>query len=101
MDVLQILAGSPRDALLVHQAGHVRGNDVFGAVAELILNLVESHACGHGFVRHAERAAKPATVVGPIKGHEYQSLDLRQQRLSLVERWAHNLRRLRDSKASE
>jgi len=83
-----------RYTLLLHQAGHVRRNHVFGPVAQLVLDLVEPHSGGHGLVCHTKCAAKTATFIGSVHGYQYQSLDLRKQRFGLIERLPHRLRRL-------
>src|SRR4051794_26639736 len=100
VEILELDLCPACDALLVHQAGHIRRDHVFSPVAELVLNLVESHPSGYGLVRHAKRAAKSTTFIGPVQRHQHQSLDLREQRLSLVERRTHDLRRSGQSETS-
>jgi hypothetical protein len=98
VNVLEIQTGMPRDPLLVHQARHVRRDDVFGPVSQMIVNLVQTHPCGDGLVRYAKRAAESTTIIRPIYGDENQALHLRQQGSRLVEWNAHDLRWLCDSK---
>src|ERR1700722_5540575 len=71
VEVLEIDFGPARDALLMHQTGHVRRNHVFGSMAELVLNLVEAHSGRDGFVRNAKRTAKATALIGSVQGHHY------------------------------
>ena len=101
MNVLEIQTGMPRDPLLVHQARHVRRDDIFGPVSKMIVNLVQTHPCGDGLVRNAERAAKSTTIIRPIYGHKDQALDFRKQRCCFVEWFSHDFGWLRDSEAPD
>jgi hypothetical protein len=79
MNTLDVQPGPARDALLVHEAGHIRRSNVLGPVAEMISDLFHPHLSGHGRVRHAERAAETAAIIGPVQGHQDEPLDLREQ----------------------
>ena len=57
-------------ALLVHQAGHVGGDDVLGAGLAVVAHLVVAHLRRHRLLEHRERAAEPAALVGPLRHHE-------------------------------
>src|SRR5580700_7840006 len=100
MDVLETDLRPARYTLLVHQARHVWRNHVFGPVAQLVLDLVESHSGGNGLVCHTKCTAKTATFIGSVQGYKYQPFDLRKQRFGLIERRPHGLRRLGKSQAS-
>ena len=97
MNTLDVQPGPARDALLVHEAGHIRRSNVLGPVSEMISDLFHPHLSGHGRVGHAERAAETAAIVGPVKGHQDEPLDLREQVRRLVAGGSHDLRGLRQS----
>jgi hypothetical protein len=69
--VFQTQSGASRDTLLMHQARHVGRCYVFGAVAKMIVSLLQSHPGGDGFVRNAEGASETAAVVRPIYGYKH------------------------------
>src|ERR1700747_2001135 len=73
VDVLEICACSLRDPLLVHEAGHVRRDNVLGAMPKVIVHLVEAHSCRYSFVGHTECAPKTAAVIRTVHRHKYQA----------------------------
>src|SRR5215469_12148543 len=79
MDVFQVQAGALRDALLVHQAGHIGRDYVFGAVANVIMRFFDAHARRDGFVGYAEGSAEPATIIRAIDRYSHETLHFGKQ----------------------
>src|SRR5579863_5110444 len=101
VNVFEIQAGTACDPLLMHQARHVWRHHVFGSMPKMVVSFVQSHARGHCLVRHAERSPESAAIVRTIDGYEHQAPHFRKQCCSFVERSAHDLGGLRDSKTAD
>ena len=68
MNVFQVISRMPGDAVLMHQARHVRRDDVFGAVTEMIVNLVDAHSRGdsqEAFLRLCRHLQEGRTLENP------------------------------------
>ena len=65
--------------LLMHEAGHVAGDDVLRAGLLVVGHLVVAHLRRHRFLEHRERAAESAALVGTLRRHEPDALHPGQQ----------------------
>src|SRR6266545_5318174 len=66
-------------ALLVHEARHVCGNDVFGARSVMISNLVVTHLGGNRLLEDGKSAAETAAFVRAARCHEFYAAHLAEQ----------------------
>ena len=80
--------------LLVHHAGHVGGDDVLGAGAMVVVDLVVAHPGRHRLLEYRERSAEAAAFVGPFRRDELDPLHLGQQ---VHAAWRSTARRSRTS----
>ena len=62
-------------ALLMHEAGHIAGDDILRARAEVIADLVLPHPHRYRLFRHRKRAAEAATFVGARGRDELDAFD--------------------------
>src|ERR1700676_3960407 len=72
-------------AALVHEAGAVGRDDIIGFCLRKILDLVGAHLRRHTLVEDGKQASEAAALVGPRRGHQFEPIDLGQQRLWLGE----------------
>ena len=79
MDELERQSEPFRAALLMHQARHVAGHDVFRAGLLVIVHLVVSHLRGDGLLEHRECPAESAALVGPLRRDEPDAFHLGKQ----------------------
>ncbi|CAM2160010.1 hypothetical protein PT2222_60424 [Paraburkholderia tropica] len=80
MNELEAETETIRAAFLVHQARRIGRDDIFGAVALMVADLVATHARGDGFFGNAESAAETAAFIGTIGFDELDACDVVQQR---------------------
>src|SRR6516165_1759485 len=66
-------------ALLVHEAGHVSGDDVSGAGGVMISDLVVAHLGRNRFFENGKSAAEAAAFVRPARRHEFDATHLAEQ----------------------
>src|ERR1700739_2447601 len=73
VNVLEVSSCPPRDALLVHEAGHIGRDNVLSAMAQMIVYLVQPHARRYSFVGHAEGAPKATAVIRTVHRHQHHA----------------------------
>src|SRR3974377_565786 len=79
MDEADVKAEAVGAALLVHKAGHVGRNDVFGAGPMMVLNLFVAHFRRDWLFEHRKRAAKATAFIRPARRHELDTSHLAQK----------------------
>ena len=79
MDELDVEAEAFGATLLVHEAGHVGGNEIFGAGAVMVLDLVVAHFSRNRLLEHRKRAAEAAAFIGSARGRELDASHLTQE----------------------
>jgi hypothetical protein len=79
VDELDRNADALGTATLMHQAGAVGGDDVFGSRLRVIADLVVAHLAGDNFLEDAEGAAEAAAFVRTGWLDELDTRDLGQQ----------------------
>src|SRR6516165_5133426 len=66
-------------ALLVHEARHVCGNNVFGAGGVMISNLVVTHLGGNRLLENGKSAAEAAAFIRSARCHEFDAAHLAEE----------------------
>src|SRR5260221_11928264 len=69
----------------MHEAGHVRRDDIVGASVTDEFDFVVSHLGSHSFLRDGERSAKAAAFVRPFEVDELNTRDALQELFRLGE----------------
>src|SRR4030095_12237580 len=87
MDELDREAEPLRTSFLMHDAGHVGGNDVLRAGFLMIVHLVGATVGRHRLFESQKRSAEPAALVGPLRRDEPNAFHLAQQVERLREEW--------------
>src|ERR1700687_4975821 len=64
---------------LMHDAGHVGGNDVLRAGLLMVVHLVIAHLGRDRLLEYRKRSAQSAALVGPLRRDEADTFDLAQQ----------------------
>ena len=73
-------------ALLMHEAGHIAGDDILRTRAEVIADLVLPHPHRYRLFRHRECATEAAAFVRACGRDEFDAFDAFEQRAGFGKR---------------
>src|SRR5580704_13863097 len=101
MDEADVEAETFGAALLVHEAGHVGGNDVLGPGAVMVLDLVVAHSSRDWLLEHGKRATEAAAFIRAAWGDELDASHLTQEIERFGEERLVNLRSFGGAQAAQ
>src|ERR1700674_183142 len=88
-------------SFLMHDAGHVGGNDVLSAGLLMVVHLVVAHLGRDRLLEYRKGSAEPAALVGPLRRDEADAFDLAQQIERLREERLLDLGHLGDTQGAQ